>query len=98
MTQKQEPNVHKHPGEIIKEMAAELDVTPRRLALALDVSPSTLQRVINGQSAVSPEMALRLEHVLLTDSLEWLIKQAEWDLQKARESVDVTHLPRIRQK
>lgn len=87
--------VQKHPGEEITEIATRLNVTPRRLALILDVSPSTLQRVISGQSGISPEMALRLQHVLGTDALEWLIKQALWDLQKARESVDVSQLERL---
>ena len=84
-----------HPGEEITVIAARLNMTPRRLALTLDVSPSTLQRILNGQSAVSPEMAIRLQHVLGTDAMEWLIKQAEWDLHKARESVDVSQLKRL---
>ena len=49
-----------HPGELIKETMEALDVSARRLASALDVAPSTVQRLISGKSDISPEMAIRL--------------------------------------
>ncbi|MDP5138485.1 helix-turn-helix domain-containing protein [Rheinheimera baltica] len=43
-----------HPGELIKETMEALDVSARKLALALDVAPSTVQRLISGKSDISP--------------------------------------------
>ena len=50
-----------HPGEFIWDTYLEpFDVSVRGLAEGLGVAPSTLNRLINGQSGISPEMALRL--------------------------------------
>jgi addiction module HigA family antidote len=50
-----------HPGEFIKKTYLEpLEVSLRHAAKELDVSPSTFQRLVAGESDISPEMALRL--------------------------------------
>jgi len=50
-----------HPGEFISRVYLEpFSVSGRVLAQQLDVSGSTLSRVLNGSSRVSPEMARRL--------------------------------------
>ena len=54
-----------HPGEIIKEILIEgagLSVT--EAANKLDVSRTTLSRLLNGHSGISPDMALRLSKLL----------------------------------
>ncbi len=49
-----------HPGAFIREVYLEpFRLSARQLASKLDVSPSTLGRVLQGRSGVSPEMALR---------------------------------------
>lgn len=54
-----------HPGEFITAAYIEpLGMSGRELAALLDVSPSTLSRVLKGSSRVSPEMALRLAKAL----------------------------------
>ncbi|MFA0350178.1 HigA family addiction module antitoxin, partial [Vibrio sp. 10N.222.55.C6] len=54
-----------HPGEFIYDLYMEpFGYSCRFVAKQLDVSPSTLNRVLKGQSAVSPEMALRLSKSL----------------------------------
>ena len=54
-----------HPGEFISEVYLEpFGVSGRELAQQLDVSASTLSRVLNGSSRVSPKMALRLSKAL----------------------------------
>ncbi|MFL0711838.1 MAG: HigA family addiction module antitoxin [Microcella pacifica] len=50
-----------HPGEFLAAVYLEpFSVSGRELAVQLDVSPSTLSRVLKGTSRVTPEMALRL--------------------------------------
>jgi addiction module HigA family antidote len=54
-----------HPGEFIREVYLEpFALSARQLATKLAVSPSTLNRLLNGQAGVSPEMALRLSKTL----------------------------------
>lgn len=54
-----------HPGEFIREVYIEPNnMTGRQLAAKLDVSPSTLNRILQGRSNISPEMALRLTKAL----------------------------------
>ena len=79
-----------HPGEFIKEVYLEpLEVSPRRVALRLKVSPSTFSRLLKGQSRISPEMALRLSKCLGRSPESWLVMQDNYDLWQARQKVDL---------
>lgn len=79
-----------HPGEFIKEVYLEpLEVSPRRVALRLKVSPSTFSRLLKGQSRISPEMALRLSRCLGRSPESWLVMQDNYDLWQARQKVDL---------
>ena len=70
-----------HPGEFIREVYLEpYDITGRQLAAKLGVSPSTLSRVLQGTSGISPEMALRLSKALGRSPESWLIMQDNHDL------------------
>ncbi len=54
-----------HPGEFIYDVYLEpAGFSCRYLAKQLDVASSTLRRVLKGQSAISPEMALRLSKAI----------------------------------
>ncbi len=80
-----------HPGEFIKEVYLEpLSVSPRSVALKLKVSPSTFSRLIKGQSAISPGMALRLSICLGRTPESWLLMQDNYDLWQAKRSVDLS--------
>jgi addiction module HigA family antidote len=51
-----------HTGEFLSDVYLEPNgLSGRELAAKLGVSASTLSRILRGSSAVSPEMALRLE-------------------------------------
>ena len=51
------------------------DVSVRGLAEGLGVAPSTLNRLINGQSGISPEMALRLSKAVGRSPESWFSMQ-----------------------
>lgn len=79
-----------HPGAFISEVfLIPLNVSGRDLAARLDVSASTLSRVLSGSSRVSPEMALRLAKVLGRSPESWLAMQDAHDLWVARHRVDL---------
>ena len=74
-----------HPGEFIRSVYLEpFGLSTRSLAENLAVSPSTLNRIINGKSGVSPEMALRLSKALGRSPESWLAMQDAFDLWVAR--------------
>ncbi|UCC51472.1 MAG: HigA family addiction module antidote protein [Anaerolineaceae bacterium] len=50
----------------------------------LKVSPSTFTRLVNGQSNVGPEMALRLSRTLGRSAESWLAMQNNYDLWHAK--------------
>ena len=86
-----------HPGEFIREiylLPNELSV--RGLAESLGVAPSTLNRIISGQSGVSPEMALRLSKALGRSPESWLAMQHNYDLWNARRTTDLSAVRKVR--
>lgn len=75
-----------HPGEFIK--ATYLDpfgLSVRFLAKYLKVAPSTINRLINREGAISPEMAKRLSATLGRSPESWLAMQAQYDLWKTKQ-------------
>ena len=86
-----------HPGEFIKATYVDpFELSIRSLAESLDVSPSTLTRIINGQSGVSPEMALRLAKALGRSPESWLGMQRAYDLWHAKRSADLKSVQKVR--
>lgn len=81
-----------HPGEIIAGVMEDLEIGIRQLARALNASPSTVQRIVSGQIAVSPEMAVKLSAVLGSTAEMWLRLQTSYDLERAERETDVSHL------
>jgi addiction module HigA family antidote len=70
-----------HPGEFITAVYLEpYGVSGRELAYRLDVAPSTLSRILKGQSRVTPDMALRLSKALGRTPESWLAMQDGHDL------------------
>ena len=85
-----------HPGEFIRQVYLEPNgITGRQLAAKLGVSPSTLTRVLQGASGISPEMALRLSKALGRSPESWLAMQDNHDLWQARQAVDLNSVTRI---
>ncbi len=85
-----------HPGEFIQETYIEpFGISIRSLAGSLGVAPSTLARVVNQRSAVSPEMALRLSKALGRTAESWLEMQRNFDLCQAKKSADLTNVRKI---
>jgi antitoxin HigA-1 len=79
-----------HPGEFIKETYIDaLHISLRAAAEKLDVSPSTFSRLIKGEADISPTMALKLCKAFGRSPESWMLMQAEYELWKAREKVNL---------
>lgn len=86
-----------HPGEFITAVYFEPnDLSVRELATALGVSPSTLSRLLNGVTAISPIMALRLSKGLGRSPESWLAMQSNYDLWHARRKVKLGKVAKLR--
>lgn len=86
-----------HPGGMIDRTYIEpfSKVTAASISRELGVSKSTFSRLLAGKSDITPEMALRLSAVLGRSAESWLLLQDNYDLWKARNSVDTKNLERI---
>lgn len=86
-----------HPGEFITGVYLEpYGISGRELAEKLDVAPSTLSRILNGSSRVTPEMALRLSKAIGRSPESWLAMQDAHDLWIARKNVDLRRVGKLR--
>ena len=85
-----------HPGEFIRAVYIEpFEFSVRSLADSLGVAPSTLNRIVNEQSGVSPDMALRLSKALGRSAESWLAMQHNYDLWHARKDTDLSNVEKI---
>lgn len=85
-----------HPGEFIREVYLEpLEISQRTVAAKLKVSPSTFARLINGQSNISPEMALRLSKTLGRSPESWLTMQSNYDLWHTRKKFNIDEVEEL---
>lgn len=85
-----------HPGEFIREVYLQpFGITGRQHAAKLSVSPSTLNRILNGASGISSEMALRLSKALGRSPESWLALQNNFELWRAKQTVDLDQVQKV---
>ncbi len=73
-----------HPGELVKDNVDDLGLSIAEAAKGLGVTRQQLYNVVNGKSAITPEMALRLEKALGGTADLWLRMQVNFDLAQVR--------------
>lgn len=73
-----------HPGLLVRECIDDLGLSVAEAATALGVTRQQLYRVIAGNSAVTPEMALRFEKAFGSTADTWLRMQMNYDLAQVR--------------
>jgi addiction module HigA family antidote len=89
-----------HPGEILREdVLPGLGITITQAAQQLGVTRAALSRVLNGHAAISPEMALRIEHWLGVErggrAELWAGMQLDHDMWRVRQKAiqsELTHV------
>jgi antitoxin HigA-1 len=73
------------PGEILnKEYLGPLGITQKKLADHIGVDIKVINRLVNGKTSVSPELALKLAESFNTSPQFWLNAQLAVDLDKAK--------------
>lgn len=77
-----------NPGEILsEEFLKPLGITQKELADHIQVDIKVINRLINGRTSLSAEMALKLASSFQTTPDFWLSAQYEIDLYKAKQSI-----------
>ena len=85
-----------HPGEFIKEIYLKpFGLSSRMVASNLNVSHSTLTRLVKGDSSITPEMALRLSLVFGRSPESWLAMQDNYSLWVAKNNLDLSSVTRL---
>lgn len=85
MLRKREPTP---PGEILREeFLKPLGLTQRQLADHLGCEIKVINRIVNGRTGVTPEMALKLGAAFRTSPELWLNAQKAVDLYRVAEAL-----------
>jgi addiction module HigA family antidote len=72
------------PGDILRdEFMAEYGLSQNKLALALHVPVSIINRVVNNKYRITAELALRLAAYFSTSAQFWMNLQTSYDLRMA---------------
>jgi antitoxin HigA-1 len=73
-----------HPGELLSDSRAELGRSVTAAAKGLGISRQQLHNIIAGRSAITPEIAVKLEKAIGSTAGAWLRMQSAHDLAKVR--------------
>lgn len=78
-----------HPGEMLREdFLPDYGLTVSGLAKVVGVSRQTINELLRGRRAVSPEMSLRLARLFGNSPEFWLNAQRAVDLWDAAQTID----------
>lgn len=85
-----------HPGQIVyDECIRPLGLSIKEAAEGLGVTRQTLSRLVNGQTGISPSMAVRLSKGFGGSVESWMRQQLQYDLAKIMESAEEIKVKRF---
>ena len=80
-----------HPGEVLDELYLKpLNMSAGALAKELGVPRTRIERIVKGQTSMTPDTAFRLARIFRTSPLYWMNMQTSYDLAMASATVDVS--------
>lgn len=84
-----------HPGEMVADLLAEMNVSARRFALNIGVTPATASRLLSGKTALTPALAIRISAALGSTPEFWMRLQNKYDLHQLEDQIDTTNIKRM---
>lgn len=69
-----------HPGEYLRELMMDFNVSAAALARHIHLSPMRISHVLNGKRPVTADLALRLERAFGLTAGYWMNLQSQYDL------------------
>ena len=77
-------NHNTHPGEILREeVISAHNLTILKASQLLKVTRPTLSNILNGKSAITPNMAIRISKVFGGNADLWVRLQSSYELRRA---------------
>ncbi len=87
MTTKKRPVYPIHPGTILADELAELNMSAAELARELHVPSNRIYQLISGKRAMTADTALRLEQWLGVEAAFWMNLQKSYELDLADQKI-----------
>ncbi len=78
-----------HPGEILKDELAEIDLSANAFARELHVPTNRITAILNGSRSITADTALRIARFFGTTPEFWLNLQTAYELKLARQVVGI---------
>ena len=76
-----------HPGVVLKDELAELEVSPTEFARQINVPPNRVSQIIAGKRSITGDTALRFGHWFGVEPQFWLNLQNQFELSSADQRV-----------
>jgi len=77
-----------HPGEVLREeFLVPMKLSPYAVARVVGVPRTRIERLVNGQTALTADTALRLAKAFRTTPAFWMDLQAQYDIERAQDAV-----------
>jgi addiction module HigA family antidote len=86
-----------HPGEFLKEILDELEISQAVFARAVGLSAMRISHVVKGKRPITAEMALLFGKAFGQTPQYWLNLQATYDLKTAEKVINRKRLSQIHQ-
>ena len=82
-----------HPGEVLKELyLTPLEMSAPALAKRLGVPRTRIERLVKGETRMTPDTALRLSKAFGTTAAYWMTIQVNYDVTTIKDEVDVSDI------
>jgi addiction module HigA family antidote len=79
------PQIAFHPGDTLAEKLKEIDMSQKEFAVRTGKPEKTITAILNHESSITPEMAVKFEHVLQIPAHFWLNMQLNYNEFVARQ-------------
>ena len=77
-----------HPGMVLAEdFLRPMKINPSQLAKRIGVSPRCIDGIVNGDSGITADTALRLGKFFGMEAQVWMNLQSHYDLEVAKEAI-----------
>jgi addiction module HigA family antidote len=76
----------KLPGEFLKEYLKTLGIPQKKFAHYIEINPSNLSKLINGERPINYELAIILGKIFNNDPMLWIEIQAKNELKKIQKT------------
>jgi addiction module HigA family antidote len=85
-----------HPGEYLRELLDELEISQYKLARDIGVAPVRISYLINAQRSVTAELDCRLGRYFRQSPRFWLNLQARYDMDVTADRIGARVLKEVR--